>query len=136
MSGELTDGDPSNGEADVIVAENHEGAGFGHYRHRDHRESLRDLHRPHPQAECPEGPVPGVAGATLPIVQTGSYGENIGQITLTVDGDTKEVTDLTDRVSPRSRRSSTRRSPTRRSSANQKVGTVTSDMTTAYVEGA
>ncbi|MET0449928.1 MAG: 5'-nucleotidase C-terminal domain-containing protein, partial [Aeromicrobium sp.] len=37
-------------------------------------------------------PVPGQAGKTRPIVQTGQYGENVGQIKLSVDVDTDTVT--------------------------------------------
>lgn len=36
--------------------------------------------------------VPGEAGKTRPVLQTGSYGEAIGSIDLTVDGDTGDVT--------------------------------------------
>ncbi|HLR84070.1 MAG TPA: hypothetical protein VK059_03920, partial [Nocardioidaceae bacterium] len=32
-----------------------------------------------------DAPVPGEQGETRPIVQTGSYGENIGQIELTIN---------------------------------------------------
>jgi 5'-nucleotidase len=39
-----------------------------------------------------DAPVPGVEGKTRPIVQTGNYGENVGQIQLTVDTTTKQVT--------------------------------------------
>lgn len=39
-----------------------------------------------------DAPVPGVAGKTRPIVQTGNYGENVGQIQLTVDTTTRQVT--------------------------------------------
>lgn len=39
-----------------------------------------------------QAPVPGAAGKTRPVLQTGSYGEFIGNIDLTVDGDTGEVT--------------------------------------------
>ena len=42
-----------------------------------------------------DAPVPGVSGATRPVLQTGNYGENIGQIVLTVDVDTDEVTTYT-----------------------------------------
>ena len=38
-----------------------------------------------------DAPVPGVTGETRPVLQTGSYGENIGEITLTVDPATGEV---------------------------------------------
>ncbi len=43
------------------------------------------------QAYVYDAPVPGQAGTTRPIVQTGSYGANIGQIQLTVDPDTGDV---------------------------------------------
>jgi 5'-nucleotidase len=39
-----------------------------------------------------QAPVPGAAGKTRPVLQTGSYGEFIGSIDLTVDGDTGDVT--------------------------------------------
>ncbi len=39
-----------------------------------------------------EAPVPGVAGKTRPIIQTGNYGENVGQIKLLVNPDTGAVT--------------------------------------------
>ncbi|MDR6118751.1 5'-nucleotidase [Aeromicrobium sp. SORGH_AS981] len=39
-----------------------------------------------------QAPVPGEAGRTRPVLQTGSYGEAIGSIDLTVDGDTGAVT--------------------------------------------
>jgi len=43
-----------------------------------------------------EAQVPGAAeGVTRPVLQTGSYGENIGQIELTVDVDTDAITDYT-----------------------------------------
>jgi 5'-nucleotidase len=38
-----------------------------------------------------QAPVPGTAGATRPVLQTGSYGEFIGSIDLTVDGETGDV---------------------------------------------
>ncbi|WP_049822023.1 ExeM/NucH family extracellular endonuclease, partial [Arthrobacter sp. H41] len=38
-----------------------------------------------------DGPVPGDEGKTRPILQTGSYGEFVGQITLTVDDVTGDV---------------------------------------------
>ncbi|WP_411375537.1 ExeM/NucH family extracellular endonuclease [Arthrobacter sp. MPF02] len=38
-----------------------------------------------------DAPVPGVEGKTRPIVQTGNYGENVGQIQLTVDTATSQV---------------------------------------------
>lgn len=44
-----------------------------------------------------DAPVPGESGRTRPILQTGSYGENVGQIKLTVDPATGDVTAHTQR---------------------------------------
>ncbi len=113
VAAQLTDGDPANGEADVLVATYHEGAGAGTpdgatlaqevaaggafakivtetspkvaaiFTGHTHKEYVWD------------GPVPGAAGKTRPILQTGSYGERIGKITLTFDRSTQEVTAYT-----------------------------------------
>lgn len=48
-----------------------------------------------------DAPVPGEAGETRPIVQTGSYGEFIGQIELTVDIASGDVLDYEARNVPR-----------------------------------
>ena len=68
VAAQLTDGDAANGEADVLVASFHEGAGEGTAERRRSRrrspraarsrtsstqtsaDGRRDLHRPHPQA--------------------------------------------------------------------------------------
>jgi len=42
-----------------------------------------------------DAPIPGVAGKTRPIIQTGNYGENVGQIKLQVDPDSGEVVSYT-----------------------------------------
>jgi 5'-nucleotidase len=42
-----------------------------------------------------DAPVPGAPGKTRPIIQTGNYGENVGQIKLQVNPDTGEVTSYT-----------------------------------------
>ena len=49
------------------------------------------------QAYAYNAPVPGRAGETRPIVQTGQYGANIGQIQLTVDSETGDVQSHTQR---------------------------------------
>jgi 5'-nucleotidase len=49
------------------------------------------------QAYAYDAPVPGQAGQTRPIVQTGQYGANIGQIQLTVDSETGDVQSHTQR---------------------------------------
>lgn len=106
---QLSDGDESNGEADVIVAEFHEGAGAG----TPDGATLEDevaaggvfasivedtsplvdaIFTGHTHKQYAwDAPVPGTDG-TRPVLQTGSYGENIGQIQMTVDPETGEVT--------------------------------------------
>lgn len=93
---QLSDGDASNGEADVIVAEYHEGVDTSApstdaiinqtsaavdaiFTGHTHQEYVLD------------GAVPGQAGKTRPVVQTGNYGDNLGKVVLTLDAD-KEVT--------------------------------------------
>ncbi|RLV55580.1 bifunctional metallophosphatase/5'-nucleotidase [Aeromicrobium phragmitis] len=48
-----------------------------------------------------DAPVPGSPGETRPIVQSGSYGANIGEVTLTVDATTGDVTAYSARNVPR-----------------------------------
>ncbi|MDO9379867.1 MAG: bifunctional UDP-sugar hydrolase/5'-nucleotidase [Nocardioidaceae bacterium] len=110
---ELSDGDATNGEADVVVAEYHEGAGgdsttgvgtidaeiarggvFAKIATQTSAE-VDAIFTGHTHKEYAfDGPVPGGTG-TRPIVQTGSYGDNVGQIKLSVDPDTGDVTGYT-----------------------------------------
>ncbi|MBG6238910.1 5'-nucleotidase [Mycetocola sp. CAN_C7] len=111
VTAQLTDGNESNGEADVIVAEYHEGAGAGIPDGSTVEEEIlaggafADIAtktsaevdaiftgHTHKQYAW-DVPIPGTDGETRPILQTGSYGENVGQITLTVDNATGDVTD-------------------------------------------
>jgi 5'-nucleotidase len=96
--------------ADVIVVENHDGAGSGTPEGATLEQEVAAggpfakvvfetsadvdaIFNGHTHKEYAwDAPVPGVEGKTRPIVQTGSFGENIGQIQLTVDTKTKEVT--------------------------------------------
>lgn len=96
--------------ADVIIAENHDGAGAGTPEGatleqevtaggpfaRLVTETSADvdaIFTGHTHKEYAwDAPVPGASGKTRPIVQTGNYGENIGQVQLTVDTATKKVT--------------------------------------------
>lgn len=96
--------------ADVIIAENHDGAGAGTPEGatleqevaaggpfaRLVTETSADvdaIFTGHTHKEYAwDAPVPGASGKTRPIVQTGNYGENIGQIQLTVDTATRKVT--------------------------------------------
>ncbi|WP_456821133.1 ExeM/NucH family extracellular endonuclease [Cellulomonas sp. URHB0016] len=109
VAGELTDGDPSNGEADVLVATYHEGAGAGtpdgatleqelaaggafEEIVNDTAPSVDAIFTGHThKVYAWDAPVPGEAGKTRPVLQTGSYGENIGKIVLTYDPSTDEV---------------------------------------------
>ncbi|UYM07780.1 5'-nucleotidase C-terminal domain-containing protein [Solicola gregarius] len=104
VAGEIEDADL----ADVIVAEYHEGAAEGTPEGATLEDEVaqggafaRIVNKTSPAVDAIftghthkqyawDAPVPGEAGETRPIVQTGSYGENIGQIELTVnayDGD-------------------------------------------------
>lgn len=112
VAGRLSDGDDTNGEADVIVAEYHEGADanlatqaacdtaiaadtvFGDIA-TDTVAAVDVIFTGHTHSTyaC-DGPVPG-SQRTRPIVQTGSYGANLGQVELTVESTTGEVTAYT-----------------------------------------
>jgi len=111
---QLTDGKKSNGEADVVVAEYHEGAPrtqldvagkevvsladqltaspvFAHLVN-DTSPKVAAIFTGHThQAYAYDAPVPGTAGATRPVTQTGSYAAFLTRVTLTVDTKTKVV---------------------------------------------
>ncbi len=102
VAGELSDGDPANGEADVLVALYHEGAGAGTPDGATLEEELAAggafaalvndtsstvdaIFTGHTHKEYAwSAEVPGT-DRTRPVVQTGSYGANVGKITLTID---------------------------------------------------
>ncbi|MGO2634190.1 MAG: bifunctional metallophosphatase/5'-nucleotidase [Galactobacter sp.] len=106
---DLKDGDPNNGEADVIVAEYHEGASAGtpdgstleaELAHAGAfakivNETSADvdvIFTGHTHKEYAwEADVPGEAGKTRPVVQTGSYGENLGHVVMDYNEDTGEA---------------------------------------------
>ena len=112
---QLSDGDGTNGEADVIVAEFHEGASAGTPDGSSPEEEIAAggvfariatqtsaevdaIFTGHTHKQYAwDIPVPGEPERTRPVLQTGSYGENIGQIVLTVDDATGEVTAYTQR---------------------------------------
>jgi len=112
VAAQLTDGDASNGEADVVVAEYHEGAGAGTpdgatlddevaaggafariVTGTDAAVDAVFTGHTHKQYAW-FGPV-GDGDATRPVVQTGSYGEHLGKVVLTYDPATDEVTAAT-----------------------------------------
>ncbi|MDT0203350.1 ExeM/NucH family extracellular endonuclease [Nocardioides sp. AE5] len=117
VAAQLTDGDEANGEADVIVANLHAGAAKGvdsdypsEVAKGGEFAAMADLDpavdvilnaHTH-QVYAWQAPVSGESGATRPLLQTGEYGANIGQVELTVDRDTGEVTSSTVRNVPRS----------------------------------
>lgn len=96
--------------ADVIIVEDHDGAGSGVVEGATLEQEVAAggpfaklvtetspdvdaIFTGHTHKEYAwDAPVPGVAGKTRPIVQTGNYGENVGQIQLTVDTATRDVT--------------------------------------------
>ncbi|QTE29989.1 ExeM/NucH family extracellular endonuclease [Pengzhenrongella sicca] len=167
VAAQLSDGDPANGEADVLVAEYHEGASAGT---PDGATLEQEIAAGGAFAEivtetAPEvdaiftghthkqyawsAPVPGVEGATRPILQTGNYGEFIGQIVLSVDAETGEVTAHTeqnvarttvadaDLVAAYPRVAAVKSTVDAALAAaavigNQPVGAVTADITTAF----
>ncbi|GCE76773.1 ExeM/NucH family extracellular endonuclease [Cellulomonas biazotea] len=119
VAAQLTDGDASNGEADVVVAEYHEGAGAGTPDGatleeevaaggafaaivEDTSAAVDAIFTGHTHKQYAwEGPVPGDEDRTRPIVQTGSYGEFIGKVVLTYDPETDDVTAHTQTNVPR-----------------------------------
>ncbi len=106
----LSDGDPANGEADVIVASFHAGATQGtgssyatevakggEFAQMTNLDPAVDaIFNGHThQAYAWDAPVPGEPGRTRPIIQTGQYGDNVGQVQLTVDPASGAVTTYT-----------------------------------------
>ncbi|NYG55665.1 bifunctional metallophosphatase/5'-nucleotidase [Nocardioides perillae] len=103
---QLTDGDEANGEADVVVAEYHEGArpaatleaavaegGVFARIVQDTSAAVDVIFTGHTHAEYAwTAPVPGQPGRTRPVVQTGSYGDNVGRVDLAYDAATDTVT--------------------------------------------
>ncbi|OMH23673.1 multifunctional nuclease/2',3'-cyclic-nucleotide 2'-phosphodiesterase/5'-nucleotidase/3'-nucleotidase [Tersicoccus phoenicis] len=154
--------------ADVIVAEYHEGAGAGTPDKATLAQEVaaggafakivtgtspwvNAIFTGHTQKQYAwEGAVPGQPGKTRPILQTGSYGENIGQITLTWDPATSAVTGHHVRNVPRTSTPADQLVATYPAVAkvkqitdaalakaaevgNQPVGKVTGDITTAFI---
>lgn len=116
VAAELTDGDPANGEADVIVAEIHEGSQIQLATNAPQAEQQAalgaDAAAGGPFGEIVTGlsadvdvifnahthrtyswlaPVPGVAGATRPVVQSNEYSNLVGQVVLAVDRESGDV---------------------------------------------
>ena len=108
VAAQLSDGDPDNGEADVLIAMYHEGAGAGTPDGATLEEEIAGggafaeivedttpeidaIFTGHTHKEYAwSAPIAGT-DRTRPIVQTGSYGAKIGKITLTLDPETGDV---------------------------------------------
>lgn len=114
VADQLTDGDLSNGEADVIIESIHEGASEGTPEGATLASEIAEggafakiatqtsakvdaIFTGHTHKQYVfDGPVPG-SDRTRPIIQTGSYGANVGQVELTVDAATGDVSSYTAR---------------------------------------
>ncbi len=113
VADQLQDGNPANGEADIIIAEYHDGAGAGIPENSTLEQEVAEggpfakivtqtsarvdvifTGHSHKRYDW-DGPVPGQPGATRPIVQTGSYGEFLGKVKLNVDVADMSVTSYT-----------------------------------------
>ncbi|WP_225853617.1 ExeM/NucH family extracellular endonuclease [Micromonospora sp. AMSO31t] len=106
VADQLKDGDPANGEADVVVLLAHEGAAeenidsaarlandpvFGKYTRADADiDVILSGHTHQPYAFMV--PVPGTS-KLRPVLQAEDYGVKLGKVTLTYDPATKSVTD-------------------------------------------
>lgn len=105
VAGQLKDGNPDNGEADVVVLLAHEGAAtenigsaedlandpvFGRFTRVDATiDAIFSGHTHQPYAF--ELPVPGT-DRLRPVVQAEDYGKRLGKVTLTFDPNTRTVT--------------------------------------------
>jgi len=176
VAAELTE----SGAADVIIAEYHEGAASGVPDGATLEQEIADPNaaftrivtetsatvdaiftgHTHKQYAW-DGPVPGEPGITRPILQTGNYGENVGQIVLSFDTGSDDVAEYQQAIVPRIpvpadaaaaelqrngfitafprvAEVSTIVDAALEQAAiigNQPVGTVTADITTAFTDG-
>ncbi|WP_425307206.1 5'-nucleotidase C-terminal domain-containing protein [Ammonicoccus fulvus] len=101
VAAQLSDGNAANGEADVIIAEYHEGAaGSGDLATELAGSAIfsKIVNQTSPavdaifnahshQAYTFAAPVPGAAGETRPVVQSGSYASLIGKVELGLNAD-------------------------------------------------
>ncbi|QRZ61519.1 bifunctional UDP-sugar hydrolase/5'-nucleotidase [Rothia sp. ZJ932] len=86
---QLSDGDEANGEADIVIAEYHEGVDTANPNAdaivSQTSADVDAIFTGHTHAEYVlEGKIPGSA-KTRPVVQTGNYGDNLGKVVLTLD---------------------------------------------------
>lgn len=118
VAARLTDGDPSNGEAQVLIAEYHEGAGAGLKEGATLEQELAAggvfakivnqtspkvaaIFTGHTHKEYAWNAAITGADGKRSVLQTGNYGENVGQNVLTVERATGKVLSYTSRNVPR-----------------------------------
>lgn len=112
VADQLQDGNAANGEADIIIAEYHDGAGAGLAEGATLEQEVAEggafakiVNQTSAKVDVIftghshklydwDGPIPGQAG-TRPIVQTASYGEYLGKVVLNVDVADMSVTTYT-----------------------------------------
>ncbi|RNL61986.1 ExeM/NucH family extracellular endonuclease [Nocardioides marmoriginsengisoli] len=166
VASQLTDGNEANGEADVLVAEFHAGAGEGapdgatfeeelasggEFAHivNDLTPKVAAIFTGHTHKQYAwDAPIPGQAGKTRPIMQTGEYGNNVGQIRLLVDKNTHAVSSYSQAIVKRGTAVDTGYPRVAAVKAvvdnalaaaatvgNVVKGSVTADITTAYAGG-
>ncbi len=170
VTARLQDGNAANGEADVVVALVHDGAGAGTpdgatlaeevaaggafaeiVTEADPRVAAILTGHTHKYYAW-DAPVPGAEGRTRPVLQTGSYGENVGHIALTIDLTTRSVTGYTaeniarstavdaDLVAAYPRVAEVKRIVDAALAeadriGSEKIGSLTADVTTAFLGG-
>lgn len=162
---ELKDGNPDNGEADVVVASYHEGAAsgaddkaadkgvgaadngvFGKIAHETSN-NVSAIFTAHTHMTY-DWRIAGPNGALRPVMQTGSYGANLGSMTFDLDPKTKKVTDVETALTPvpNTADGADLANPVvaevktivdgtlerAKTEGEKPVGTVTADITTAY----
>ncbi|TFC91723.1 MULTISPECIES: ExeM/NucH family extracellular endonuclease [Cryobacterium] len=123
VAAQLSDGNLDNGEADVLIAEYHEGAGAGTVENATLEQELALTDSAFAKIATQtsakvdaiftghthklydwDAQVPGAAaGVTRPVLQTGSYGEFIGQVVLNYDRATGATTTVENRNVPRTK---------------------------------
>ena len=89
---QLSDGKADNGEADVIIAEYHEGVDTSNTGTdqiiNQTSPAVDAIFTGHThQTYVLDAPVPGQEGKTRPVIQTGNYGDNLGKVVLTLDSE-------------------------------------------------
>lgn len=170
VAAQLSDGNEANGEADVLIASYHEGAGYGtpdgstleqelaaggvfQRIVNDTAASVDAIFGGHTHKEYAwSAAIPGT-DRTRPVVQSASYGTRIGRVTLAVDPDTFEVTAHTQQNIERTTTAPatliasyprvaevnaivTAALANAAAIGNTKVGSVSADITTAYIGSA